>query len=918
MSTAAQTIGKRMTRVLFLTSALTIPAASFAQDVNAVPVGDDEEEFGEVAPADGQQDLIPPPDAQDGNVPDAEGQDVDEQDVGDPDISVPGGGTIVVTARRNRDVTRSSTQVVSVLSATEIARTGEGDIAGALSRVTGLSTGGNGLVFVRGLGDRYSLALLNGLPLPSPQPLSRVVPLDIFPTSIIASSLVQKTYSANFPGEFGGGVINLTTRAVPEEGFLKIGGGISGDTQTTGQQGFAFFGSDLDWLGFDDGTRDTPPSLQTFFDSGARLSDIGVDQQAIARELGNPNLVLTQRLDGVPANFSGSITGGTSFDVFGDGRFGVIATASISNSWRNRVITSQSAVNADLDLDTDFRDFTTDNRVVVNGLLGFGLEIGEHQFRFTNLYIRDTLKQAQLSFGDDFQSGFSQQIQNTGWFERQLLDTQFVGELEFGRLGVDIRAGYAQTQREAPFEYTFQYVRTNEPNDPFGEVFVNVLDRQRGFASVAFSQLREDLYYGGIDVSYPVTDWLAATVGYAYTDTDRRSERREFFFDADTGFPDGVGLFRPDFLLGDAVIDFFDIGLIETTQSDPAFAAALDIHAGYGKLQIAPVDTVTIDLGVRYETADQTVNPINVFDIDLGSSALTALSNDYFLPAATVTFEASDRLQLRVAASKTIARPQFRELVFQTYFDPETNRQFNGNPFLTDSELFNAEMRLEYYLERDKKLSIAGFYKEIDSPIEAFSSFSDNEQVTSFANAPSANLYGAEVDVQASFDLDTLGGWFATKQAVVSANYTYTQSEISVADEDTTNVFPGGTRPASDFFRDGAALTGQSDHLANLQLGFEDLDRLQQLTLLLSYGSKRVTSRGTNALPDIVEEPGLQVDLVGRQLATLFGREFEVKAEIRNIFGRDFEEFQSNGTDRIEINSYERGTAFSLSVSAEF
>ena len=100
--------------------------------------------------------------------------------------------------------------------------TGEGDIAGALGRTTGLAVVGNGNVFVRGLGDRYSLALLNGLPLPSPQPLSRVVPLDIFPTNIVASSLVQKSYSANFPGEFGGGVINLTTRAVPDESFVKI------------------------------------------------------------------------------------------------------------------------------------------------------------------------------------------------------------------------------------------------------------------------------------------------------------------------------------------------------------------------------------------------------------------------------------------------------------------------------------------------------------------------------------------------------------------------------------------------------------------------------------------------------------------------------------------------------------------------
>ena len=124
----------------------------------------------------------------------------EEQVAENPDISIPGGGDIVVVGKRNGNIARSTSQVLSVLSSEDIARTGEGDIAGALARVTGLSVVGNGFVYVRGLGDRYSLALLNGSPLPSPEPLRRSVPLDIFPTNVIASSLVQKTYSANFPG----------------------------------------------------------------------------------------------------------------------------------------------------------------------------------------------------------------------------------------------------------------------------------------------------------------------------------------------------------------------------------------------------------------------------------------------------------------------------------------------------------------------------------------------------------------------------------------------------------------------------------------------------------------------------------------------------------------------------------------------
>ena len=126
------------------------------------------------------------------------------------DIAAPGAALldeVLVQGNGERNVERATSEVVSLLTAEDMARSGDGDIAGALSRVPGLSLVGGGFVYVRGLGDRYSLALLNGSPLPSPEPMRRAVPLDLFPTDIVASSLVQKTYSANYPGEFGGGVI---------------------------------------------------------------------------------------------------------------------------------------------------------------------------------------------------------------------------------------------------------------------------------------------------------------------------------------------------------------------------------------------------------------------------------------------------------------------------------------------------------------------------------------------------------------------------------------------------------------------------------------------------------------------------------------------------------------------------------------
>ena len=234
-----------------------------------------------------------------------------------------------------------------MLSTEQIARTGEGNIAGALGRVTGLSVVGSGFVYVRGLGDRYSLALLNGSPLPSPEPLRRVVPLDLFPTGVIASSLVQKSYSVNYPGEFGGGVINLTTKATPDEGFLTVTLGGSWDSETTNQLGYTYYGSKTDWTGFDNGQRDIPPALPSFFASGERISSGNVDTQAIASELVNGRNAIVQRYDHMPANFSGSFSGGNSWDI-GDGALGLIVGGGYSNRCLTRDAIQQTSLSADI------------------------------------------------------------------------------------------------------------------------------------------------------------------------------------------------------------------------------------------------------------------------------------------------------------------------------------------------------------------------------------------------------------------------------------------------------------------------------------------------------------------------------------------------------------------------------------------
>jgi len=838
------------------------------------------------------------------------------------DVEMPG---ITVSAVRNRNIQKATTEVVSVLSTEDIARTGEGDLAGALSRVSGMSVVGNGFVFVRGLGDRYSLALLNGSPLPSPEPLRRAIPLDLFPTNIVASSLVQKTYSPSFTGEFGGGVINLTTLSSPKTPFLTASLGMSGDTETTRNLAYDYYGGKYDWSGYDNGNRDKPPALAAFLASGERMSSGSVDSGAIAQEFVRPDNALVQRINSAPYNYSGNMSAGEAWTLENDSRIGLIGAAGFSNSWRTRDNLEQTPGSFDLSvIDKDYERVATDNRAVTNGLLGLSYEFGlGSKLRLTNFYVHDTLKHTSLAAGsqNNQRLGADYIEQTTGWYERQLLSTQLTADIKLDPLTIGARASYSKSKRDAPYELSIGYQRSNQAASPYGAYYVNRLDNgQTGYATAAFSNLNENLKSAGVDVTMAFASRFKATLGYDYSDTQRDSTRREFQIVAPSNFPSAVGMLRPDYLLGPAVIDYFDIGLVETTESDPAFAAQLRTNAGYLQMQIELADALDLNVGARYERAEQNVRPVQVFNTLTNSGASTSLDNDYVLPGATLTWRLANDMQLRFNASQTIARPQFRELMFQSYFDPESNRAYRGNPLLIDSKFFNAEGRFEWYLNAEERMSAAAFYKKIDRPIESFTGFNDNTPVTSFANAPAATLYGAELEVQKYFPLADMfsGAFFGSRRAIVIGNYTYTDSKINVGTNDTVSVYGTTTQPASNFFRDGSQLTGQSNHLVNLQLGMERTGQLSQQTILLSYASDRVTSRGAAGLPDIFESPGLRVDVVLRQGLTFFQQDLEAKFEARNLFGTGYKEFQERDGNVVYYNKFDIGTSFVASITMNF
>jgi len=828
------------------------------------------------------------------------------------------GDEIVVRGRFIPEPQRATSQVASFLSKEDLARTGDDNAALALTRLSGLNVVSGKFAFVRGLGDRYSSALLNGSPLPSPEPLRRTVPLDLFPAGILDGAAVQKTYSPNYPGEFGGGVIDLTTLRDPGDTYLTLRAGIGANFETTTRDGIFVSGGDLDWLGYDDGTRSVPASLQSLLDTATPLNSLSPGAiEAVGESLTNSPLSVLQE-GALGPNYEAGLEGGLSRDVFAEATFGLIGTIGYKQDWTTE--RARRTTTAGNQIGDDFDTVETTLDVTVNGLVSASLGWENHSVAATGLYIHTSSKQAQIDEGLDFNAPTSDgQVYDefSGFYERDLIMGQLAGDHTLGDFALNWRGAYARSTRDAPYERTLRRF----PDPVTGQPLYTQANQYR----INFSDLEDTILSGGANVSYtfPISSIREAvlTAGYDYSDTDRAFNLLALQFVGGNSLPADVQAARPDFLFSPDNIDPARFILQENSTINDNYTGVLTTHAGFFMADVEVLPLVRTTIGVRYETAEQNVSTFSRFGV-AGSSS--QLDNDYWLPSATVTWNFADDLQLRIGYSKTIARPQFRELAASTYFDPESERQYRGNRGLIDSKLTNYDLRVEYYLGRNQFATLAGFYKKIEDPIEEIQFDTSTFQFdTTFINSPSARLFGGEAEYRTRFNMPFDGVFFQNREWLFSLNYTYTNSEVQAAAGDLifSPFGSGGLIDASLFGLDGAQLQGAPEHIVNAQFGWEgDND---QFTLLFGWVDERVLQRGFpspgSELPDVIEAPGIQLDAVFRQNLTLFGADATIGLAARNLMGTDHQEFQNSSViGRTEFNTYERGRSISASLSATF
>lgn len=833
---------------------------------------------------------------------------------------------IVVRGVNIPDEKRATSEISAVLDRADFQVQGDFDAAEALRRVTGLSLVRGKYVYVRGLGDRYSSALLNGSPLPSPEPLSRVVPLDLFPTSTLSGALVQKTYSPQYPGDFGGGLIELRTRAVPDETYFQIGLETSADTATTFQNGLLYDGGGRDWLGFDDGTRNFPAPLAAAFARGQRITTLNFaddELEAIGDSFVNtPLWVITENT--VPQNFGLDIEFGTSRE-FGDVTLGLIAAGGYDNSWQTKEGLQQTADfgAGALTIQNDFSFASTQNDVTIYGLVGIGAEIGSaHEIKLTNLYIHASTKEARVQQGFSFTDGQPIRRDYLQWFERQLNWSQIEGSSVFGDLALDWRAAYAESFRDSPYERFVQYESLDG-----GATFQ--YDDNQGRNLTTFSKVEDRQYGGGLNLGYSldVFQSLVLKAGFDYSKTERNSQQRDFrFVEAGALSPEQLRS-RIDFILDPSNIDPLLLVLQEVTGgfADPIYDGDLEIKAGFGGVDVELTPYLRIAAGARYEDSTQIVDSTGFYPEDRNAIVESTIQSDYILPAATATWTFADDLQLRLGYSQTIGRPQFRELSAAQFTDVETDRIFFGNPFLRNTEFRNYDARLEYYFGREQYVTIGGFYKSIRNPVEESVVTQGDTVIFTFVNAPKATLFGAEFEFEKRFELSEwklgdgfLGAFAADKVLLFKTNYTYSQSELAIDPADTVIQRNGTVLPADQILDDGRPLQGQSKHLANLQIGYTNVETGAKATLLFNFASKRIRTVGLEALPDQIEAPPVTLDYTYIRPIEIGGRDLELSFAVSNILGEDQETFQAVGGNRADIDTYGLGRTLSVGIKHKF
>ncbi len=818
--------------------------------------------------------------------------------------------TVVITRKKDREnetvlnlERKESNLVIQKVGVKEMQRKGVTNVAEGLNKVTGVSIVGGQQLFIRGLGDRYNNAMLNGLPVPSPNPDMKVIPLDIFPTSIVKNLSIVKSYSSDFYGDFSGGTIDIATKDYPNTKFFRVGISTGINTIVTGKEFFSPKRGLASFTGFTRNDRSLPASVrdQNFYSSTKETTV-------------NPfSVPFSPAAITAPPKVGASLSTGNLVKFDNGKEFGYLINAAFKNGY-------QIYSGVDLLLNANEVELFSNNMTTfrygtnTSALAGLYFKPNEKtQYSYNILFVNDSQDEVADIDGinPDLGPVFTRLSTNT---QNTILVNQLHVKHDLNKkLKLNVSGSYGITKGSLPDRTQISLL--NDGSNIQGRKFYfnkDVLGNNHKF----FGEMKENELSGKVELEFNnprnKSNWMVQQLkgGIDARYKDRSFVARQIDMRT-TSIRHSVNPYRIDTTLTVSRMgDGFEENtwaFVETYYPSNNYNADLAIYAPYisGIIKASP----KLDLlgGLRAEYSNQNINykqSNDTYDRTLRNYNRNKLD---LLPYMTLKYKRTDKNNILLSASRSLTRPLFLELAPFRYNQGFNRLPREGNPFLKTSVNYNADLKFEIYPTKSELMALTVFGKYIVDPIEQFLVIS-SDRLTSFFNIESATLFGAELEINRNLgSLFDLNGRFF-KNFGIGFNAAFIYSETSIDPSKTVSFYPisptNSKRP----------MFGASPYLVNLDLNYKhswSANSSTQATVTYNVYGKRVVFAGSFGAGDVYEMPAPTLDFV---LNNQISRKLNIDLLLGNIINPSIRQEQFFGGKGTVINEFKRGLTASIAI----
>ncbi|MFM7223592.1 MAG: outer membrane beta-barrel protein [Bacteroidota bacterium] len=818
---------------------------------------------------------------------------------------------IVIRSTRRQESTvalltfqRSNASLSSGLAADFIRRTPDKNTGEVLKRVSGAAVQDNRFVVVRGLSDRYNSAMLNSALLPGSEPDKKAFSFDMFPAALIDNIVINKTATPEYTGEFSGGLVQVNTRDIPAKDIISVGFGLGYNNQSTFRPFTSNKRNAYDWLGFDDGTRNIPDSFPA---TAQEYRALGKDAAGLKKQI-----ELTQLFRGdvyVPYTTTAApiktfnFTYAQNHKLKKGGNLGTL----VGINYRNAMLkynVERSFFESDGTTVFKFNDEQNRYQTNLGGVVNIAWVKGKHKVSFKNLF-------NQL-YEDNYytRTGYNINRQNDILFyssylnQRSLFSSQLEGEHQLSRSGIKFKwnGNAAYNWKTQPDLRSALYARAINTNQPFE---IDPDDTRRFYSDLkdysagTGGQFIVPMNWGGKDKQ---TLKFGGSTLVRFRDFRSRIFRYNItnfnsFVAANAKKPVDKAFFYDNMGESGYILEDF------TNNQDRYFGVSV-LNAAYTQLdnKFGPFRMIW---GLRAENFQQLLTSKE----QTGRRSTRLTEKWDVLPSANVLLNLSAKQNLRLSASRTVARPEFRELAPFAFYDYEMNYGTQGDTALRRSSVLNYDLRYELYPKGGEAISVGVFYKDFTDPIEFRldpGSNADNRRYF-YQNAVSARTLGFEIEVRKGLDFIDA----SLKDFSLFGNYTYLRSQVVFDDLGADQKQIKANRP----------LQGQSPYLINA--GIQYNGNSFNASLMYNRVGQRLTLVGNEEFPNVYERPRNQLDL---QLSKkVFNNQGEFRINFQDMLNNAFFFYENvdentaytKGVDRL-FNAYTPGSTITVGFTYDF